>query len=60
MTSAAKSGSAVACAIYVRISEDRAGAGLGVARQEQDCRELAARRGWDVHDVYVDNDTEAF
>lgn len=50
----------MACAIYVRISEDRAGAGLGVARQEQDCRELAARRGWDVHDVYVDNDTEAF
>lgn len=48
------------CAIYVRISEDRAGAGLGVARQEQDCRELAERRGWVVHDVYVDNDTEAF
>src|SRR5262249_41888399 len=46
--------------IYVRISEDRNGGELGVGRQEQDCRELAARRGWDVVDVYMDDDVSAF
>ncbi len=47
-------------AIYVRISMDREGAGLGVARQEEDCRELCVRRGWDVVGVYDDNDTSAY
>jgi site-specific DNA recombinase len=47
-------------AIYCRISLDRAGAGLGVARQEEDCRELAKRLGWAVADVYVDNDVSAY
>lgn len=46
-------------AIYVRISKDHAGESLGVQRQEQDCRELADRLGWDVADVYVDNDLSA-
>ena len=46
--------------IYVRISEDRAGAGLGVARQEADCRELADSLGWTVVDVLVDNDVSAY
>lgn len=46
--------------IYCRISEDRAGAGLGVARQEADCRALAERKGWTVHRVYVDNDVSAY
>ncbi|MER5688882.1 hypothetical protein [Streptomyces sp. NPDC002205] len=32
-------------AIYCRISQDRGGAGLGVARQEEDCRALCARLG---------------
>lgn len=50
----------VRAAIYVRISMDREGAGLGVARQEEDCRELCARRGWDVVGVYDDNDTSAY
>ena len=45
-------------AIYTRISSD-AGTGLGVARQEQDCRILAAQRGWTIVDVYVDNDISA-
>ncbi|MDQ1621846.1 MAG: hypothetical protein QOH19_264, partial [Actinomycetota bacterium] len=27
--------------IYCRISNDKTGAGLGVQRQEEDCRELA-------------------
>jgi site-specific DNA recombinase len=48
-----------AALIYVRISQDRAGAGLGVARQEADCRDLAERLGWTVTDVIVDNDVSA-
>lgn len=47
------------CAIYCRISADREGRELGVERQEQDCRELAARLGYTVFDVYVDNDISA-
>lgn len=47
-------------AIYCRISRDRAGAGLGVDRQERDCRELAARLGWTVTVVHTDNDLSAY
>jgi DNA invertase Pin-like site-specific DNA recombinase len=47
-------------AVYCRISDDRVGAGLGVARQETDCRERAARLGWQVVGVYVDNDLSAY
>lgn len=47
-------------AIYVRISQYRAGAGLGVERQEEDCRKLAERLGWTVVGVYPDNDTSAY
>ena len=47
-------------AVYCRISQDRDGEGLGVARQEKDCRALARRRGWEVVEVFVDNDTSAF
>jgi hypothetical protein len=43
-------------ALYVRISSDRGGAGLGVARQEEDCRALCARLGWRPVEVYADND----
>ncbi|WP_445996286.1 recombinase family protein [Okibacterium fritillariae] len=46
-------------AIYARISDDREGEGLGVERQEQDCRELAAQLGFEVVAVYVDNDIGA-
>lgn len=45
--------------IYVRISDDREGGGLGVKRQEDDCRLLAAALGWKVVEVYVDNDVSA-
>jgi hypothetical protein len=44
----------VRVAIYVRISSDRTGAGLGVARQEEDCRALCERLGWTVARAYVD------
>ncbi|OCB25015.1 hypothetical protein A5674_22195 [Mycobacterium malmoense] len=47
-------------AIYVRISQDRDGTRLGVERQEQDCRKLAKRLGWQVRRVYVDNDISAY
>ncbi|MGH3693272.1 MAG: recombinase family protein [Pseudonocardiaceae bacterium] len=47
-------------AIYCRISMDREGAGLGVSRQEEDCRALAKRLGWPVAGVYVDNDVSAY
>lgn len=47
-------------AIYCRISKDREGAGLGVQRQEQDCRELAASLGWQVTRTYTDNDISAY
>lgn len=46
--------------IYVRISDDRTGLEAGVRRQEVDCRELAAQRGWEVADVFKDNDISAF
>ena len=45
-------------AIYTRISSD-VGTALGVARQEEDCRALAAQRGWTIVNVYVDNDISA-
>jgi site-specific DNA recombinase len=47
-------------AIYCRISSDKTGAGLGVQRQEQDCRDLAAARGWEVASVLIDNDITAY
>ena len=47
-------------AVYARISADRSGEGLGVARQVEDCMRLVAERGWVVFDTYVDNDTSAF
>jgi DNA invertase Pin-like site-specific DNA recombinase len=50
----------IQAAIYCRISKDREGAGLGVDRQEQDCRVHAAALGWDVHAVYIDNDLSAY
>lgn len=46
--------------VYCRISRDRAGAGLGVERQEADCRALAERLGWSVVAVRTDNDISAY
>jgi DNA invertase Pin-like site-specific DNA recombinase len=47
-------------AIYARISADVEGKSLGVQRQLEDCRALAAARGWPVGAEYVDNDISAF
>ncbi|WP_280477881.1 recombinase family protein [Nocardia asiatica] len=51
-------------AIYLRISQDRSGEGLGVARQDADCRKLAERlaaeRGAIAEiTVFTDNDISA-
>lgn len=46
--------------IYLRISLDDEGEGLGVKRQEKDGRALVERRGWAVGDTYVDNNKSAF
>lgn len=47
-------------AIYVRISSDSTGEGLGVQRQEEACRELAERLEWEVVEVFTDNDISAY
>jgi site-specific DNA recombinase len=49
-----------AAAIYARISSDPNGDQLGVKRQIADCQDFAARRGWPVFDVYVDDDQSAY
>lgn len=49
----------IRAAIYARISSDD-GTALGVGRQVEDCRKLAAELGWQVTDEYVDNDVSAY
>lgn len=49
-----------AAALYARISSDQEGAGLGVARQLEDCRRRARELGWTVAEEYVDNDLSAY
>jgi DNA invertase Pin-like site-specific DNA recombinase len=46
--------------VYCRISRDPEGLRAGVTRQEQDCRRHCEERGWEVADVYVDNDVGAY
>ncbi|HEV7193483.1 MAG TPA: recombinase family protein, partial [Jatrophihabitantaceae bacterium] len=47
-------------AIYVRISQDREGAGLGVERQRADCEALAVKLGCSIVAVHTDNDLSAY
>ncbi len=47
-------------AIYLRISDDRAGEGLGVARQRKDCEALIDRAGYELAGIYEDNDLGAY
>jgi site-specific DNA recombinase len=44
---------------YVRISKDREGLQVGVDRQEQDCRRLAEANGYNLVQIFVDNDVSA-
>ncbi len=46
-------------AIYCRISLDKTGESLGVARQEQECRAFCERMGLEVIAVHIDNDMSA-
>jgi DNA invertase Pin-like site-specific DNA recombinase len=46
--------------VYARISSDPEGDRLGVTRQREDCEALAARKGWPVADVYIDDDRSAY
>ena len=50
----------VPAAIYARISSDPTGAALGVTRQLEDCRKLAAQRELRVVEEYVDDDRSAW
>lgn len=52
--------SPAATAVYARISQDRGGGSLGVDRQVELCRELADQKGWEVVEVYIDNDVSAY
>jgi DNA invertase Pin-like site-specific DNA recombinase len=45
--------------IYLRISDDREGCELGVARQREHCIELAERLGIKIYYIYNDNDRGA-
>ena len=45
-------------AIYLRISDDKTGEGLGVERQREDCTALCERNGWTPVE-YQDNDISA-
>ncbi|MEV7199402.1 recombinase family protein [Streptomyces griseoluteus] len=53
------SGQCAECDIYVRISQDVTGDELGVQRQGERCRALAAQLGLKVRHVWVDNDLSA-
>lgn len=48
------------CVIYCRISRDPRGDLLGVQRQERECREYAAKAGWTVAEMFVDDDRSAY
>jgi site-specific DNA recombinase len=50
----------VRAGLYCRISDDRAGGGLGIERQRKDCVRLAEKLGWRVIDTYTDNDISAY
>ena len=46
--------------IYARISDDKDGQQTATARQMEDCRAFAERKGWEVADVFEDVDISAF
>jgi DNA invertase Pin-like site-specific DNA recombinase len=50
----------MSAAIYLRISQDRAGLRAGVLRQQEDCLALATRLGFEDPQIFIDNDVSAF
>ncbi|MEE8407268.1 MAG: recombinase family protein, partial [Acidimicrobiia bacterium] len=53
-------GTPKAAAVYVRVSRDSQGQGLGIERQQELCKRLAKEKGWPVAETYVDNDISAY
>ncbi|RCS61233.1 recombinase family protein [Microbacterium sp. JB110] len=51
---------AAGAAVYLRISQDRAGERAGVQRQQEDCLALATQLGYEDPLVFIDNDISAF
>lgn len=45
--------------VYTRVSSDPKGAGRSVAEQEKECRAVASAAGWEVAEVFTDNDRSA-
>lgn len=46
--------------IYARISFDNAGDAHGVEAQVKFAKELAKRKGWEIDEIYIDNNISAF
>jgi site-specific DNA recombinase len=46
-------------ALYLRVSLDATGEHFAVERQREDCRRIAAERGWTITQEYVDNSVSA-
>ena len=55
-----QSSPAVKAGVYTRISWDPSGQRAGVERQRADCEEHCLARGWDVVEVFCDNDASAY
>ena len=53
------SNSPIRAAVYTRISSDPDGLEQGVERQEKDSRRMCHERGWEVREVFTDNDVSA-
>lgn len=45
--------------LYARQSLDRSGEGAAIDRQLAECRDLCAAKGWQIAEVFTDNDTSA-
>lgn len=56
---ASRSAEEIRAVLYLRQSRDFTGDRDGVDRQREDCRRIAAERGWTIVREYVDNDRSA-
>ena len=55
-----QSSPAVKAGVYTRISSDPSGQQAGVERERADCEAHCLARGWDVVEVFCDNDASAY
>jgi site-specific DNA recombinase len=60
MDHASKNRSVIRAGLYLRLSRDPHGTRAAVERQEIELREMCAEMGWEVAEVYVDNDRSAY